>query len=227
MLLGLDPEYDNTLKIAAGRMAKATEAMSAALKKAGALETTTYKPAEGEADVVEEARGVMRKLVKYAESRDNGEALAKEILHGSNLTTLSRKRPSKLIAAMDHALEVIEKRKADLNEYEYWKNAVAAARDVLDKRDKDVRNARVDRRDMTPEVKAARAEWLNQYGSAKLIVEGILKGIKKLDMMTEIFDDLADVQRVAGVVADKGADKTAGDDAPPADTTTGTGEGSA
>jgi hypothetical protein len=77
-------------------------------RPSGALDAVTYKPAEGEADLVENARNVIRKLIKYAESRHKGEEIASKILQDSNLTTLSRKRSAKLIAAMGHALGVIE-----------------------------------------------------------------------------------------------------------------------
>jgi hypothetical protein len=202
MLAGLDAEYDPMLAIVAARVDKATKGMEAALNKSGTLPVVTYKPVEGEADVVEAARKIMRRLIKYAESREKGDEIASQILHDSNLTTLSRKRPTKLIAAMDHALGVIKERKADLPEHETWTQNVTAARDALDKLDKDVRAARMNRREMTPEVAAARAEWLRQYSAAKLIVEGTLKGIGRVGLMSEIFDDLAEVHRVAGVVDD-------------------------
>ena len=61
-----------------------------------------------------------------------------------------------------------------------------------------VRKTRLARRTMTPEVKAARAEWLNIYGAAKLLVECVLRLHGKVSLMPQIFDDLADASRATG-----------------------------
>ena len=54
---------------------------------------------------------------------------------------------------------------------------------------------------MTPEI-AARSNWLLRYASTKLVIEGILKPLGKSAMMPEIFDDMAEIHRVAGASDD-------------------------
>jgi hypothetical protein len=64
---------------------------------------------------------------------------------------------------------------------------------------------------MTPEVTAAREEWLEIYGTAKLLVESVLRLHDQTALMPEVFDDLGEKQRVTS--AD--AEEDAGAEAPP------------
>lgn len=202
IVLPLDPAFKKSLAAVAARLTAATEAMGAAMRKAGALETTTYKAgasAGGCADPLAAGRDVMRRLVKYAESRPSGSALAAKILQNQSLSTVLRRRPAKLVGAMTHALGVLEQHKRELPEHKAWAADLKAARDALDALTKSVRKTRLARRAMTPEVRAARAEWLKVYGAAKLLVECVLRLHDKVHLMPEIFDDLAEVHKVAGV----------------------------
>lgn len=196
-IVGLEPDFDKALKLILKKLTGATEAMSTTLEKAGAMTVATYKPKKGDADPVAAARDVFRRLIKYAESRPGGDAIAKTILGGDTLSTVIRRRPSKLVAALNHALAGVTKHKSKLSEHKSWTEELTAARDALDALDKNVRKTRSDRRQMTPEVAAVRSEWLKIYGAAKLTVEAVLRLHDKVALMPEVFDDLADVQRVA------------------------------
>lgn len=202
LVLPLDADFKKPLAAVARRLAAATEAMGAAMRKAGALEATTFKSgasAGAHADPLAAGRDVMRRLVKYAESRPSGSALAAKILQNQTLTTVLRRRPAKLVGSMTHALGVIEQHKRELPEHKAWAADLKAVRDALDALTKSVRKTRLARRAMTPEVRAARAEWLKVYGAAKLLVECVLRLHDKVHLMPEVFDDLAEVHRVAGV----------------------------
>ena len=48
--------------------------------------------------------------------------------------------------------------------------------------------------------------WFEAHGATKLIVEGVLRYHDKTGLMSEVFDDLAEIHRAPGV----------SDDAPPA-----------
>jgi hypothetical protein len=100
---------------------------------------------------------------------------------------------------MTHALGEVTKHKKALPEHDAWIAEVGAARDAIDALDKSVRKSRVERRAMTPEVQAARVEWLKVYGAAKLVVEAALRLHDKLTLLPEVFDDLAEVHRAPGV----------------------------
>jgi hypothetical protein len=202
--VGLDPEFDRALKHTAARIAAATEAMAAAIKKAGALDVTANHPPEGAPDAVATARDVLRRLIKYAESRPNGERIAARMLGGDAFTTVTRRRPMKLIAALDQAIEVVVAEQAELPEHASWRADLTAVRNALAAAEAERVRSREERQ-MTPEVAATRDEWLKTYRAAKLIVQGVLSLAGHSALMNDIFDDLADVHRVMGVT----------DDAPP------------
>ncbi len=195
LLIGLDPELDTCVKIFASRLAADTDAMEAALAKSGPLDSVTYKPVPGKPDVTGEARDVMRRVVRYAESRPDGAVLASKILQGESLTTVLRRRPVRLAAALAYAAEMVTKLRAQLSEHEAWRKDLTAVREALDRVNESVHKARADRRQVTPEIAAARASWLRRYESTKLVVAGLLYQFDKSNLMQEIFDDLAEVHR--------------------------------
>ncbi|MRG95541.1 hypothetical protein [Polyangium spumosum] len=200
LVVGLDPELDPMIKVAATRLASETDAMKAALEKAGAIEIVTY---ESKADVVAAGRTLLRRLVRYAESRPNGDAIANDILQGETLTTILRRRPVKLAAALNHASTAVEKYKASLPEHATWSADLLVVRDALSSLNEGVRRARIDRHQMTPEVASARASWLRRYTATKSIIEGVLRPLDRVSMMPEIFDDLAEQQRTKPVIVDE------------------------
>ncbi len=206
-VVGLDPPFDDALREVAARVTKATKAMAATLKAAGALPVTTFVGgAAAGHDPASEAGALLGRLVKYAASRDNGEELVKEILGGEGLTTIKRRRRAKLVHALDVAARALAKHKGALPEYEQWRAELARTRGELDELDEKVRASRQKRRAMTPAVAAARDRWLKVYAGAKLVVEGVLRLNDAVDRMPDVFDDLAETHRVSGVT----------DDAPPA-----------
>lgn len=200
LVVGLDPELDPAVTVMANRITAATDTMEAALKKAGDLDLVTYSSAGATpTDPVAEARRVLRQAVAYASSRDSGDAIVADMLNDVNLGTVVKRRPVKLAGALGDALKGLAKHAAALPEHAAWEAKLTAAKKALDGLNQSVRKARDDRRTMTPEIAAAREAWLLTYASAKNVIEGVLRGKGKLRLLHEVFDDLAEVHRVAGV----------------------------
>jgi hypothetical protein len=214
LVLSLDPDFTHALHIASSRLTAATEAMRATLAKTGELDAVTYKPAEGAPDPLAQGRATLRRFVSYAESREEGEAIVRDVLAGESLGTVVRRRPVKLAGALGHAVDAIAKHGASLPERDHWSAALYAAKAKIDALNTSVRQSRNERRVATPEIAAARAGWLKAYGAAKLIVEAVLRYQDKSALLPEIFDDLAEVHRAAGV---SDGDSTL--EAPPAEPT--------
>ena len=199
LVIGVEPAYDSALEHTAVKVEEATTAIEEALEKTEEHKLVTYSQAASEDDPVGVAKDTLTRACKYAESRPNGTAIASKMLNGESVTTIKRRRPAKLIAALDHAIKQVVLHKLQLPEYATWSADLTAARNNLSTLDDAVRKTRTDGRQMTPEVQAAHAAWMTVYGAAKLIVEGVLKVNNRLGMMPEVFDDLAEVHRVAGV----------------------------
>ncbi|MGK3964766.1 hypothetical protein WMF38_11410 [Sorangium sp. So ce118] len=200
LVVPVDAGFKQALRAVAARLDAATDALRKATLKATAAAVATSASGaarKGQVDPVAAGRELMRRLVAHAASRPGGVALARDLLQGQSLTTVLRRRPAKLAAAMAHALEAIEQHRRQLPDHEAWAAEIERARDALAPLTRSVRKSRLARRTMTPEVKAARDAWLNVYGAAKLLVECVLRLHGKVSLMPEIFDDLPKAARAA------------------------------
>lgn len=195
----LDPDFNKALAAVSARLTDATDGMRAALTRAGQIAVVTYKAAEGAPDAIAHARAELRRCVSYADSRAGGPAIVKDLLFGEALSTVLRRRPAKLAGSLGHALGAVARHKSELPEHSKWTASLTAAKEAIDTLNTSVRQSRNERRDATPETAAARTAWFTAYAGAKLIVEGVLRYSGKTALMSEIFDDLAEVHRAAGV----------------------------
>ncbi|WP_437817911.1 hypothetical protein [Sorangium sp. So ce1078] len=201
LVLPVDAGFQQALRAITARLDAATEALRNATLEATAAAVAAPASSASRrhrADPAAMGRDLLRRLVEHAAPRPGGVALARDILQGQSLATVLRRRPARLAAALAHAVEVLEQRKRQLPEHEAWVAELKRSRDALEPLLRSVRKTRLARRTMTPEVKAARAEWLNVYGAAKLLVECVLRLHGKASLMPQIFDDLADAPRIAG-----------------------------
>ncbi|MEP7125485.1 MAG: hypothetical protein ABJE95_31420 [Byssovorax sp.] len=199
LVVDLDPDFKKALATVSGRLTEATTVMHGALTKAGEIDLVTYKSAEGVHDAIAAARSELRRCVSYADSRAGGAVIIKDLLGGEALSTVVRRRPAKLSGALGHAISAVAKHKSQLPEHAKWSASLTTAKDAIDALNTSVRQSRNERREATPETAAARTAWLTAYAAAKLIVEGVLRYAGKTALMSEIFDDLAEVHRAAGV----------------------------
>ncbi|AUX41467.1 hypothetical protein SOCE26_028800 [Sorangium cellulosum] len=200
LVLPMDAGFKQALRAMAARLDAATAAVGEATLKAAAAPPLTAAPRrsrQGQSDPVATGRDLMRRLVACAASRPSGAALARDLLQGQTLATVLRRRPAKLIEGMTHALEALERHKHRLLEHAAWMTELERSRDALEPLIRSVRKSRLARRAMTPEMKAARAEWLTTYHAAKLLVECVLRLHGKASLMPQIFDDLADEHHVS------------------------------
>lgn len=192
LLLGLDHELDGTLRLMAGRVAAASDALEAALLRAGVPELYLHRTPEGEPDPVLSARETLRALVHDAEACRDGFMIASRLLQGESLSTAVRRTPMKLLLRLEHALEAIEKMKDMMPEHASWLSRVEQTRAALATFDAEVHAGRSERRSMTADVAGAWNAWQRTYASAKHVVLGALAGVDKVPLIREVFDDLAD-----------------------------------
>jgi hypothetical protein len=199
LIIGMDPNFDPLLQHLTTRLDTANNDMSQALHRSGGLEIATYKAIENGPDPVAEARSVIERLGSYLKSRRNGEQLLVQWLGRQTASAASRRRPAKLLGTLKQAETLLDDANAGLSEAESWKAEVTQAHAALEGLDQRVRGARVARREMTPEAREMRAAWLLVYGALKLVVEAVLRLHGRLELMPEVFDDLAEIHRAPGV----------------------------
>ncbi len=199
LVIGLDPQLDGFVQVVSARLATDTDAMESVLTRVGELSAITYKAAPGAVDVPTQARDVFRRFLRYVDSRANGDALMLKLIGSEKPGTVLRRRPVKLAAAIQRALSALPSIESELQEYATWVKELSSIHGALADLNEGVRKARADRRQMTPEVAAARTTWLARYAATKSLIEGILRPLDKLALMPEIFDDLAETHRAPGV----------------------------
>lgn len=192
LLLGLDVELDSTLKLVAGRISSASEALELAMIRSGTPELLLHRAGQGQPDPLREARDALRGVVHDAESGRDGFMLASRLLQGESLNTALRRTPAKLLLRLEHARASVEESKALLHTHEHWIRVLDRARDSLASFDNKVRSARLERRSIAHEVYAAWQPWQRMYAAAKHIVIGVLAGCDQIVLIREVFDDLAD-----------------------------------
>jgi hypothetical protein len=203
LLLPMDAVFQGPIELFSQRLAAQSEQMSKLLGESGALEKVTYKGVSGtEEDHLAHARDVLRRLVGYAGSIKGADSFPGKLLGGKSLTTVMRMRGGKLVGALRAALAVFDALGKGLAEYPARRAELVEALEDLDLLDKSVRESRTHRREFTPEIRALREQFLTTYTAAKHLTRSVLTLYNRMDLLEDIFDDLADVHRVSGVKDD-------------------------
>lgn len=216
MVQGLDPPMDGALEVMRGRLGDRTSAMRALLTQAGLIQGATYASAAENGNPVGQARVLLRRVVSYADSRPDGETIVARMLGDETLSTIGRRRATKLVPILERAAAACTACAASLPEHATWAAQLASAAATITELNQEIRRVRAERRAMTPAVAQAREAWLATYLATKRLVEAVLMQADKQSRMSLVFDDLAEVQTVAGVVADVVADAPAPAGAAPA-----------
>lgn len=199
LIVGQETDFDGALRAISKRLRAATDAVNAAVARADEHEAVTYKRAEAEGGPIANARDVVRRVARYAESRANGRDLTRSLLNEVSLTLVMKMRPTRLVGALDHAIQRVAHHKDQLPEWSQWKKELHDARVALDTLNTEVRASRTARQKITPEVADARERWLTVYAAAKSQVRVVLGLQGRLGVLSEVFDDLAEVHRAANV----------------------------
>lgn len=122
---------------------------------------------------------------------------------GAAPSDVARARLPKLVGHLERMIERLEPYAAveESARIEGVVSRLAELREAhaiaLRNRDKQ-RASQQNRRELTPEVEAARQEWLATYVANKYLVEGILRHHDALALKPLIFDDLAERPRTKG-----------------------------
>lgn len=198
LVLGLDTHYDPLLEHLLTTLSERTATLGEIIARVEKHVVVTYR-SEADDGAVPGAIDTMRKLVSYAQSRDDGDTLVADILGRASLSTLGRLRPARIPGVLDAALKAVDKHRDALPEHAQWTRRLRAAHKAVTDLNTRVRTSRSVRREMTPEMASAREAWLGAYAALKLAVESALRLHDKTHLMPEVFDDLAETHRAANV----------------------------
>lgn len=190
--VGRLPELDTMVEFAMAQQARADAEMKLVLDK-------QPKPASTEdaAAVLEEARDTVVRFGAYLGSLKGYPVSPKVFFRNETPSEVARKRLVKLAAAVEHIAAEIPKHEA-IKDPSWAKDFKALAK-KLDALKGAQQDAKVEKADLGPEVSAARERWLAVYNANKLLIRGLLAHAGKPDLLSLIFDDLAETHRAQGV----------------------------
>lgn len=190
--LGRIKDLDPMVKFAVAQQTKADADMKAALDK-------QPKPAsvEAAAEVLAEARDMVVRFGSYLNSLKGYPVSPKLFFRNESPSEVARRRLVKLAAAVEHIANEIPKH--DAVKDPTWAKDFKAVSKKLDALKSAQQDSKLEKADLGPEVAAARERWLATYNANKLLIRGLLAHAGKPDLMSLIFDDLAEVHRAAGV----------------------------
>lgn len=199
--LKLVPKYDPALQYIAGEIETATAAVGKLLGNTREQDVIRTAGARAKGSQVAEARALLGRFSKHLDAHKKGE-VARKLYMPSNLSQIGR-TPSRVMLALGNLKTALAAKNCPVHEASSWLKEVTAAAAALAPLVADTDSAKTTRRTLTPEIEAARSSWLLVYLAAKSTVEAVLRLTGKLQLMPEVFYDLA-VPRNTKVTAPPG-----------------------
>ncbi|MFO0649985.1 MAG: hypothetical protein U0326_27440 [Polyangiales bacterium] len=190
--IGKVPGLDEMVRFAIRSQSEANGAMKAVLDR-----QPKVKPAEG--DPAAEMRDYCVRFGKHIEAHRKPVPLS-EFFGGDPPSVAGRRRLHKLVNLAGEMITAIEKHRTAIRDHKHWLDELRPLHEQLDALERDERAAKRTAAELGPEIRAARESWLAVYTANKALITGLLRHAGQLSMMPLIFDDLAEVHRVAGVV---------------------------
>jgi hypothetical protein len=191
--LGKVPELDGAVRFAVAQQEKADAALKAVLDQqpvaASARET---------AQVQAEINGIVVRFGGYTTSLEGSPVDVNALLLGDSPSLLAKRRTTKLVGALEHAVTEFKKVHATLRDGAYWQGKLEEAlakATALGHKQRSNRSAQAD----SPSVAAAREAWLGVYNNNKNLIRGLLGHAGRPELLAHVFDDLAEHHRAVGV----------------------------
>jgi hypothetical protein len=190
--MGRVPALDACVKFAIAQQAQADADMKAVLDKQpkpGSVEDVSV--------ILEEARDCVIRFGSFLASLKGRPIHPKVFFRNETPSDVARKRLVKLAAAIEHIVGEIPKH--DAIKDPTWLKEFKAISKQLEALKGAQQDSKLEKADLGPEVAAQREKWLAVYNANKLLVRGLLAHAGKADLLSLVFDDLAEVHRAAGV----------------------------
>jgi hypothetical protein len=190
--IGRIPEMDGAVKFAIAQQEQADVDMKVVLDK----QTDTTSP-EAAAKTLEEARDTVTRFGSYINSLKGYPVSPKVFFRNEAPSDVGRKRLVKLTAAIEHIAGEIPNHSAISDPV--WLKDFKAIHKKLEALKSAQQDANTKKVDLGPEVARQRDKWLAVYNANKLVIRGLLAHLSKPELLSVIFDDLAEVHRAPGV----------------------------
>lgn len=188
-VLGIEAAFDAALRLVLTNQEQVDKRMTELVAK--------LPQARGDDSSLEEGRDSLVRFGSWLDSL-KGRPLDKRKFFGTAApSAVAGRRGSKLVGALALAVEQLRPYATGdkaIPGAAAWLEELTAAHRAADARFSEKLDARLTQALTTPEVQAAREQWLTTYTANKRLVEGVLRHMGKVDLMAIIFDDLAERQ---------------------------------
>ncbi len=149
--------------------------------------------------VLAEAGDTLVRFGSYLDSLKGRPVDSKEFFRNEPPSILARRRLTKLTAGLGYVIEQTRAHKAKIRDAAHWIGELEEVHGKLEALGVQQRASKVAKMELGPEVASSRESWLGVYNANKLLVRALLAHLGKPELLPLIFDDLAEVHRVAGV----------------------------
>ncbi len=199
-VLGRLREFDPALTLTAAALRAATDAVEQHLHAARAQDPALHALMAARAAPMRAAKDALRRFAHHLDAHRAGE-VERDRFFVEDPEALSARGPVRLLAALDHVLGTLDERAATVREATYWRAELSGVRADLESAVRDERSLR-GAQVSSPELVAAREQWLAVYEAAKSVVSATLTLAGAAMPLDEVFDDLAATHRAEGALDD-------------------------
>ncbi|MSP60505.1 MAG: hypothetical protein EXR72_09230 [Myxococcales bacterium] len=188
---GMEALYHPVARHLATQIDQETATLKRVVSEGRTVKTTLRKGVVAKGPAMKHGRTVLRRFSKHLDGHAEGVIDRTRFFgDGGKLGSIGSSAP-KILAALQNIAGVLKKKGSGVADAAGWQAQIEQAAADLEPGLTQTQLAHIERAQMTPEVVRARERWLQVYGAAKLIVEGVLRLHGKTDLMPKIFYDLA------------------------------------
>jgi hypothetical protein len=185
------PPFDSGLSYLAEQLDGATSAVKEAIDAAREKDTALRKGVQEKKPLLKQATSLLGRFSRHLDGHRSGEVDRKAFFTADGTAGGVGKSAPQVLLAVTHIAGKLKSASASVRDRETWRQEFVEMMRALGPVVEHVDNVRTDRRELTPEVEAARQAWLQVYLAARAGVECVLRQRGKLDPMSAIFYDLA------------------------------------
>ncbi len=190
-VIGLVGAFDAALNHIADNLDVSTQAIETAVNASRKKTLESQKGAKDKAPMLAQATELLNRFSNHLDGHKAGAVNRKLFFTLDGTVRGIGRSASNILLAVNRITGELSDTSCPVNSRAEWHQEFSDMGVSLGSVVAFAGDARTDRRELTPEVRAARDAWLNLYQVAKCVVEGVLRLTGKMHMMPAIFYDLA------------------------------------
>lgn len=190
-VIGLIPAFDPALQHLAGELDAATAAVQAAITAARDKDSSLRQGVRQKAPALKQALALLGRFSKHLDGHPQG-AVDKKVFFTTDGTASGvGKSAMRVLLAVTHITGKLKLPATVVSDRDAWAKEFESTMAQLGPVVEHADSARTDRRDLTPEVEAARQAWMQTYLAVRDGVASVYRLTGKLDRLSGVFYDLA------------------------------------